>query len=91
MKNVRNMLAAAVALPGYSFMVGSEGEVDYKGTSVRQGIAALEQLDEGYVTVLNERGYRCGSAMIVPDLDEDEMIADAGGWCNEWLDENIEY
>jgi len=91
MKTVRKMLTAAVANTGYSFMVGSEGEVDYKGTSVSKAIAILEDLEEGCVTILNERGYRCGSALICPDLDDDEMIADAGGWVNDWLDENVDY
>lgn len=87
MKNVRNMLKAAVAA-GYTFQVGSEDEVDYQGTRVNRAMVILEDLEEAHVTVINERGHRCGSAFIIPDLGEDEMIADAGGWCNDWMDEN---
>ena len=87
MQIVRNMLKDAVAL-GYSFKAGSEHEVDYSGQSVSKAIEALEQLDEGHVTIINERGYRCGSAFIIPDLGDDEVIADAGGWVIDWMDEN---
>jgi len=88
MKTVRNMLTAAATL-GYSFKVGTTTDVYYSGASVNKAIDELEEIDEGYITVVNERGYRCGSAYFMQDMPDDEQMQETGGWVNDWIDENM--
>ena len=87
MKTIRSMLTDARNL-GYSFMVGTTTDVYYSGSSVDKAIEELEEIDEGYVTVKNERGYRCGSAYYMQDMPDGEQLMELGGWINDWVDEN---
>ena len=83
---LQKMLTAAVAL-GATIIVGCEGETDYTGSNVMDAMDAIEAVDECDVYLRNVDGEK-GWAYVVNDLDEDERIADAGGWVDRWLDTN---
>ena len=93
---IKSLLAAAVA-SDRTFAIGADGDIDYRGSSIALGMEAIEACDELDITFYEHRlgkAYRCGSVMFVrncDDANELENIADAGGWANDWLDENADY
>ena len=93
---IKNLLAAAAA-SDRTFSIGAGDEIDYRGSSVQLGMEALEACDELDVTFYEHRlgkAYRCGAILYVRNMDDVndlENICDAGGWANDWLDDNADY
>lgn len=90
---IRKMLTAATNA-NLRLRVSCDGEIDYQGSSVTKALEALNACDETMLHVQEERAgkwHSIGSALFIAELDKDEQIADAGGWCNNWLDENMEF
>lgn len=93
---IKTMLQTAAA-SGLTFSVGADGEIDYKGSSVSKAMEALDACDELDLVIFEHRAgkdYRIGSAFYVrnePSADDIDNIADAGGWINTWMDENVDY
>lgn len=93
---IKELLAAAAA-SDRTFAISADGEIDYRGSSVVKALDVLEDCDELDITFYEHRlgkAYRCGAILFVrncDDVNDLENIADAGGWANDWLDDNIEY
>lgn len=83
---IRDMLVTAVSL-GFSLRADYESFNDYHGYDVQDCLSALNACDEMELRVVDQEGNVIGWALYIPELDEDEQIADASGWCAEWLDE----
>ena len=93
---LKNLFAAATT-QGLTYAIGADGEIDYEGASPRKAMEALEACDELDVTFYGERNgtrFRTGSIYFVRNADtvnDIDNICDAGGWANDWLDENEAY
>ncbi len=95
MTTLRSMFAAAAA-SGLTFTVGADGDVDYSGASPSKAMEALDACDELDVVFYGERAgkrFRTGAILFVrneSDVNDIDNICDAGGWANDWMDENCD-
>ncbi len=93
---IRQLLTAAAA-SDRSFSIGAEGEIDYRGANVAKAMRALNDCDELDIVIYEHRNgnaYRCGSVYFVwngTGVNDPDNICDAGGWANDWLDDNADY
>lgn len=86
---VRKLLEAAKAEQFTFQCYYEEDELDYEGTDIDEAIKALGACDQMQL-VLKEAGRTLGWALIVPSLEDDEVLADfAGGFINKWFQENV--
>jgi len=90
MKYVRKLLQAAKA-EGFTFVCfyDSPEEYDYRGRDISEAVKALEACGEMRLALLD--GERViGSALIIPQLDQEEVIADySGAFIDEWWNETV--
>ena len=95
MTTLRSMFAAAAAAD-LTFTIGADGDVDYHGSSISKALEALDACDDCNVTFYGERAgkrFRVGSIWFVRNEDNVSDIGnvcDAGGWANDWMDENCD-
>lgn len=87
----------AAAASDRSFSIGVDGDIDYRGSNADEAMEALDACDELDVTFYEHRqgnAYRCGSIYFVrneTDVNDLGNVCDAGGWANDWLDDNADY
>ena len=78
MNHAKELLRRAAAA-GYTFEVGSEGEIDYLGPNVKDAWEAVIDLEEANVHFLAD-GKVLGWALISAyGLEDDEAIMDCSG------------
>ena len=86
---LKKMLEAAVA-QGFTLQAVYEGETDYIGGSVDECLEALEACDEMNLYILLDDYEHAqtveGWALIIPDLDDEEKVADCTGWVDRYMD-----
>lgn len=68
---------------GFSFEVGAEGVVDYKGPSAAAAWTHCKAVDEAEVVLRDVEGQTRGWLLVIPSLAPEETLADyAGKWIN---------
>lgn len=90
MKYVRQLLQAAKS-EGFTFVCfyDTPEDYDYRGRDINEAIKALEACEVMHLALLD--GERTiGSALIIPYLDQSEVIADySGTFINEWWNKTV--
>lgn len=88
---VRKLLQDAEAA-GFKMEVWSGGdEADYNGHHPASAEEAVRAVDEAHLYLRDAEGRLTGWALLIGDLDDDEVIADCGeeDWIDRWWRANI--
>jgi len=90
MTNYVNKLLTDAKAEGFSFECLCEGAIDYRGNDVDAAYKALTACDEMELRLTGGGHHKGNWALIIPELEPDEQIADtAGVWMENWWEENV--